>query len=78
MSSCVPCAYRTLQRPEEGFSTSRTELQAILSVHRLQEITLGPLQEQQVLLTTEPSLQPLLGGMGPGDRVSYSQGWSHA
>ena len=51
-STCIQC----LKRPEKGFGSSRTIYELI---GRCQELNVGLLQEQQVLLTTEPSLQLL-------------------
>ena len=41
----------------EHLDPSELELQSVLNCHRW-ELNPGPLQEQQVLLTTEPPLQP--------------------
>ena len=35
------------------------------------ELNSGPLEEQPVLLTSEPSLQPPVGGFGPEGFVEY-------
>ena len=44
--------------PEEGIGSP---LQIIVSHHGCWELNSEPLEEQSVLLTTEPSLQPVVG-----------------
>jgi hypothetical protein len=63
MYVCVPCGYKCSQRPEEGVGSPRVGVTdsckpPIMGTHW--EMNSGPLEEQQTLLSTEPSLQPLL------------------
>ena len=49
-----------LRRPAEDIGSLGLELQMLVSAIRCWELNPGPLEEQQVLLTNEPSLQSLV------------------
>jgi hypothetical protein len=62
MHVCVPsvCAW-CYQKTEEGIRSTETEVtDAYEPPCWYQEPNLGPLQEEHALLTTEPSLQPVV------------------
>ena len=62
------------EEPEEGICSSNLELQMVYEPpYGCWELISGPLQEQQVLFTTEPSFQPcLLFYVGAGIRLESS------
>lgn len=54
--TCIYCAYRDQQRV---LDYPRLELKMIVSRHGCWGLKLGPLEEQPLVLTLEPSHQPL-------------------
>ena len=50
---------QSLKRPEEGINLLKLKLRMIVPLCGCLDLNLGPVQEQQVLLTTEPSLYSL-------------------
>lgn len=57
MSSCVPCAYRCPQKPEQTIGSPVTGVRGgCKAPNMMQDLNPGPLQNQPVLLNTEPSL----------------------
>lgn len=53
--ACVPCVCKCLHRPEDGTGCLGTGVTGGFKASNV-----GPLQEQQVLLAVESSLQPLM------------------
>lgn len=54
-SLCMPCAHRDMWRPEESVINGVTDAWELLC--GCWEQSMGPMEEQQVLLVTDPSLQ---------------------
>lgn len=55
-TTCVPGAWRGQKRTLDWMELELAQLWVVRQILRIKP---GPLQEQPVLLTTEPSLQPL-------------------
>lgn len=63
ISVCVPCMYSARNGQKKASGSLEQELQAVVNYHVSPETNPGPLKEQLVLLTTEPSVSSAPHGL---------------